>query len=173
VSGFAFRWLEAFHCWGRDLNLRKHGTSHLYQETLLLRRVLRVVVMVCLGFGAISWSAGPAGGAGGGRIFFRVQVSKRGMQTDALAEGKTLTDFSQEILPGRLYAPPIKVGPVARASAKWDTPVAVAAADFSAQKADDADWILENFAPGDRSEVQSSLHDKTMRSRNRAFACSR
>jgi hypothetical protein len=91
------------------------------------------------------------------------------MQSGALAEGKALTDFSQIILPGRLYAPPIKLDLPAKGSAEWDTPAAAAAADFAAQKADDGDWIAGNFASGDRAEVQSFLSDKTMRSRNRAL----
>jgi hypothetical protein len=137
--------------------------------------LLIAVGFVAMGFlvqGATTWSAEPTAATDlptDGRILFRVQVSKRLMQTSALAEGKSSTDFSQVILPGRLYAPPIKLAPVAQASAKWNTPAAAASADFSAQKADDAGWIVENFASSDRSEVQSFLSDKDIRSRNRAL----
>lgn len=132
---------------------------------------LGFIAMVCVACG-VAWSAEPSAATGepdGVRILFRVQIAKRAMQTGALAEGKTVTDFSQIILPGRLYAPPIKLDPVAKGAAKWDTPAAAAAADFSAQKADDADWIVENFVSDDRAEVQSFLRDKEMRSRNRAL----
>lgn len=103
------------------------------------------------------------------RILFRVQVAKRALQSEALGEGKTPAGFSQIILPGRLYAPPIRLDPVARGAAKWDTPAAAAADDFSAQKADDADWIVENFAADDRAEVRTFLNDRDMRARNRAL----
>ena len=106
---------------------------------------------------------------GGGRLLFRVQIQNRGLQTDALEKGKTLTDYSEVTLPGALVNPPTKLAPVAKADAKSDTPVALAAADFSAEKSDDADWIVSMFAPGDRADVKSMLADKNMRTRNRGI----
>jgi len=111
-------------------------------------------------------SAQQEAGIAAQKILFRVKVSDRMMETNALAEGKKLSDFSEITLPGRLYAPPIKATAVKRSSANWDTPVAAATADFSAQKADDADWIAESFVPGDRAEVQSLLGNKGIRARN-------
>jgi hypothetical protein len=105
----------------------------------------------------------------GGKLLFRVQIGDRGMKTDAISKDKTLTDYSQVTLPGVLIKPPMKLAPVAKANAKFDTPVNAAAADFSAEKSDDADWIVSMFAPGDRSDVKSMLADKAMRERNRGI----
>ena len=106
---------------------------------------------------------------GGGKLLFRVQIGDRGMKTDAISKGKTLTDYSEVTLPGSLIKPPLKLAPVAKANAKFDTPVNAAAADFSAEKSDDADWIVSMFAPGDRAGVKSMLADRAMRERNRGI----
>jgi hypothetical protein len=66
-----------------------------------------------------------------------------------------------------LINPSVKLAPVTKANAKYDTLVAAAVADFSAEKADDADWIVSIFAPTDRADVKSMLADKAMRARNR------
>jgi hypothetical protein len=107
--------------------------------------------------------------SGGGKLLFRVQIGDRGMKTDAISKDKTLTDYSQVTLPGTLIKPPLKLAPVAKANAKFDTPTASAAADFSAEKSDDADWIVSMFAPGDRADVKAMLADKAMRERNRGI----
>ena len=107
--------------------------------------------------------------SGGGKLLFRVQIGDRGMKTDAISKDKTLTDYSQVTLPGALIKPPMKLAPVAKANAKFDTPVNAAAADFSAEKSDDADWIVSMFAPGDRTDVKAMLADKAMRERNRGI----
>jgi hypothetical protein len=105
----------------------------------------------------------------GGKLLFRVQIQNRGMQTDALEKGKTLTDYSEVTLPGALVNPPAKLAPVTKVDAKSDTPIALAASDFSAEKSDDADWIVSLFAPGDRADIKSMLADKNMRTRNRGI----
>jgi len=107
--------------------------------------------------------------SGGGKLLFRVQIGDRGMKTDAISKGKTLTDYSEVTLPGSLIKPPLKLAPVAKANAKFDTPVNAAAADFTAEKSDDADWIVSMFAPGDRANVKSMLADRAMRERNRGI----
>jgi len=106
---------------------------------------------------------------GGGKLLFRVQIGDRGMKTDAISKDKTLTDYSQITLPGALIKPPLKLAPVAKSNAKFDTPVNAAAADFSAEKSDDADWIVSMFAPGDRADVKAMLADRSMRERNRGI----
>jgi hypothetical protein len=106
---------------------------------------------------------------GGGKLLFRVKIQDRAMKTDALDKGGTLGDYSEVTLPGSLTNPPLKLAPVAKANAKSDTPAAAAAADFSAEKADDADWIVSMFAPGDRADVTSMLADKSMRATNRGI----
>jgi hypothetical protein len=107
--------------------------------------------------------------SGGGKLLFRVQIGDRGMKTDAISKGKTLTDYSEVTLPGSLIKPPLKLAPVAKANAKFDTPIDAAAADFSAEKSDDTDWIVSMFAPGDRAGVKSMLADRAMRERNRGI----
>jgi hypothetical protein len=107
--------------------------------------------------------------SGGGKLLFRVQIGDRGMKTDAISKGKTLTDYSEVTLPGALIKPPLKLAQVAKANAKFDTPVNAAAADFSAEKSDDADWIVSMFAPADRAAVKSMLGDRAMRERNRGI----
>ena len=107
--------------------------------------------------------------SGGGKLLFRVQIGDRGMKTDAISKGKTLTDYSEVTLPGSLIKPPLKLAPVAKANAKYDTPINAAAADFSAEKSDDADWIVSMFAPSDRAAVKSMLADRAMRDRNRGI----
>jgi hypothetical protein len=77
--------------------------------------------------------------------------------------------YSEVTLPGALINPPVKLAPITKANAKSDTPLVAAAADFSAEKADDADWIVSLFAPTDREEVKSMLADKVMRARNRGI----
>jgi hypothetical protein len=106
---------------------------------------------------------------GGGKLSFRVKIQDRAMKTDALQNGETLGDYSEVTLPGALINPPLKLAPVAKANAKTDTPAAAAAADFSAEKADDADWIVSMFAPTDRADVTSMLADKSMRASNRGI----
>ena len=91
------------------------------------------------------------------------------MNTDAISKGKTLTDYSEITLPGALIKPLLKLAPVAKANAKFDTPVNVAAADFSAEKSDDAEWIVSMFAPADRAAIKSMLADRAMRERNRGI----
>ena len=105
----------------------------------------------------------------GGKLLFRVKIQDRGMKTGALEKGKALADYSEITLPGALINPPLKLAQVAKANAKYDTPNATAAADFSAEKADDADWIVSMFAPGDRADVKSMLADESVRTRNRGI----
>jgi hypothetical protein len=107
--------------------------------------------------------------SGGGKLRFRVQIGDRGMKTDAISKDKTLTDYSEVTLPGTLIKPPLKLATVAKANAKFDTPNAAAAADFSAEKSDDAAWIVAMFAPVDRADVKAMLADQAMRARNRGI----
>jgi hypothetical protein len=102
------------------------------------------------------------------RLFFRTKIADLWLQDGSIAKGKQPSDFVQIVLPGRLYSPPIKLPP-AKKSSRHDTPLATAAADFSANKADDADWILSGFAPGDRLEVLKMLNDSDIRKRNRGI----
>jgi hypothetical protein len=140
-------------------------------DMTILDRTFGGFIAAAYAIAFVSATTGPAFAQsdGGGKLLFRVQIQNRAMQTDALEKGKTLTDYSEVTLPGALINPPVKLAPVTKANAKSDTPVATAAADFSAEKADDADWIVSMFAPGDQADVKSMLSDKKMRERNRGI----
>ena len=112
-------------------------------------------------------AAGTAPSQGRTEILFRVQVSDAGLQTQWLAEGNELTDFVEARLPGELHDPPLRFGPIEQADAKRDTPVDTAVSDFSSFKADEAQWILENFSPEQRPDLESMLNNPEMRRRNK------
>jgi hypothetical protein len=136
---------------------------------MLHRNFARIVAVIIVAFVSATGVDASAQTSGGGRLLFHVQIGDRGMKTDAISKGKTLSDYSEVTLPGKLNKPPLKLAPVAKANAKFDTPVNAAAADFSAEKSDDPDWIVAMFAPGDRADVKSMLADKAMRARNRGI----
>jgi hypothetical protein len=136
---------------------------------MLHRNFARIVAVIIVAFVSATAVDASAQTSGGGQLLFHVQIEDRGMKTDAISKGKTLSDYSEVTLPGQLNKPPLKLAPVAKANAKFDTPVNAAAADFSAEKSDDADWIVAMFAPGDRADVNSMLADKAMRARNRGI----
>ncbi len=102
-----------------------------------------------------------------GKLLFRVKVSDAGLQSRFLDKGKQLTDFVETMLPGRLYSPFLQVVATERNSVKWDMPINAAAADFSAFKSDNRDWILEDFVPEEHDDVLSFLNDSEMHEKNR------
>ncbi len=102
-----------------------------------------------------------------GEILFRVKVSDMGIQTGSLARGKSPDDYVEVKLPGELYNPPKQVSAIGKSQAKWDTPLDTAQSDFSATKADDDEWILENFLPEDREEIREFLGNPAIRERNK------
>jgi hypothetical protein len=132
------------------------------------REAIRVIVLLAtvLLAGAGSTSTQEATETQG-RLSFRVRVSETGLQGRYLAQGKKLTDTVETTLPGRLFDPPFRVAPTGRRAAQWDTPIHAAAADFSAFKSDDRNWILENFIPEERSAVLSFLNDPALHEKNR------
>jgi hypothetical protein len=69
-------------------------------------------------------------------------------------------------LAGQLYDPAKRFGPVTRKAANWTTPIDAAIADFSAFKADDANWILDDFVTQEKDAVRSLLNDKAAREKN-------
>ncbi|MEE9240370.1 MAG: hypothetical protein V3U53_04190 [bacterium] len=111
-------------------------------------------------------SGNPGSGAGK-EIVFRVQVSKAGLQSSSLVQGKKPNVWVEVRLSGELFNPPLEILPIEKSAASWKTPLEAAKSDFSAFKADDKDWILENFAGEDRESVESFLNNAAMRERNR------
>ena len=118
-------------------------------------------------------ATGMAPSLGKSELLFRVQVSDTGLQAQWLAEGNELTDFMEAKLPCELHDPPLRFGPIEQADAKRDTPVDAAVSDFSAFKADEDQWILENFSPEQRPDVESLLNRPDIRRRNKKIFDSR
>ena len=101
-----------------------------------------------------------------GELVFRAKVANLGIQTGALAEGRSRDEEVELRLPGELFDPPLKATIVAWEESDRSSPVAASASAFSAFKADDADWILSNFAQRDQADVQAMLANEEIRARN-------
>src|SRR5258708_4576600 len=100
-------------------------------------------------------------------ILFRVKVSNVGLQNSSLVQGKQPTDFVEVKLLGQLFDSPKQFAPISKQMANWNTPTNAAVADFSAFKADDDNWVLEDFVPEEEKDVRSLLDDKAARDQNR------
>ena len=85
------------------------------------------------------------------------------MQTSRLAEGKGPEEAVEITLPGRLYEPPQEVGETSKETADRSTPFHAAVSDYSAFRADDGDWILENFSDDNRAEILATLAQQETR----------
>jgi hypothetical protein len=126
-----------------------------------------LVGLLMVGIGA------PASGPSGARaaestVAFEARVGDLGLQTPHVERGRSLDDVVEAVLPGRLFAPPRELGPVARADADPGTPLGALRADFSAWKSDDEAWIAANFAADDQEEIRAFLADPEMRAASRA-----
>ncbi len=111
---------------------------------------------------------GTAAPAIAGEVVFRAQVKHLGLQLPHLDRGKKFEDAVEVVLTGELFDPPRRLGAVARAQADLSTPEAAARSDFSAWKADDAEWILANFAAADQAALAAFLDDAEMRAASKA-----
>ncbi len=100
---------------------------------------LGMLALAILGLGA-------AAPARAGEVVFRAQVKDLGLQVPHLDRGHRLEDIIEVVLSGALFEPPRQLAVIARAQAARATPEAAVQSDFSAWKADDAEWILANFA---------------------------
>jgi hypothetical protein len=58
---------------------------------------------------------------------------------------------------------------VSKQAANWNTPIDAAVADFSAFKANDKDWIVEDFVATERAGIVGLVNDKSARERNKAL----
>lgn len=93
-------------------------------------------------------------------------MSDLGLQNNSLARGKQPAEWVEVRLAGQLYDPAKRFGPLTRKAANWTTPIDAAIADFSAFKADDANWILDDFVTQEKDAVRSLLNDKAAREKN-------
>ena len=122
---------------------------------------LGMLALAILGLGA-------AAPARAGEVVFRAQVKNLGLQLPHLDRGMKLDDMIEVVLSGELFEPPRRLAVIARAQAERATPEAAVQSDFSAWKADDAEWILANFAAADQAALAEFLDDAEMRAASRA-----
>ncbi len=111
---------------------------------------LGLLALAILGLGT---AAGVTQPARAGEVVFRAQVKHLAMQLPHLERGKKVEDAVEVVLTGELFEPPRRLDAVERAQADLSTPEDAARSDFSAWKADDAEWILANFAATDRAAL--------------------
>lgn len=102
-----------------------------------------------------------------GQLVFRAGVGDLLIRTESSAQGQSAEDTAEVRLPGRLLEPPREIALVSKEAADRKTPLAAAASDYSAFRADDDDWILENFSDDNREEVLGLLADQNVREANR------
>ncbi len=126
---------------------------------------LGLLGLAILGLGT---AAGLTQPAVAGEVVFRAQVKHLGVQLPHLDRGKKFEDAVEVVLTGELFEPPRRLGIIARAQADLSTPAAAARSDFSAWKADDAEWILANFAAADQAALAEFLDDAKMRAASKA-----
>jgi hypothetical protein len=103
-----------------------------------------------------------------GEVVFRAQLKHLVLQLPHLERGKKFDDMIEVVLSGELFDPPRRLGVIARAQAQRATPEAAVQSDFSAWKADDADWIKANFAATDQAALAEFLDDAEMRAASKA-----
>ena len=124
-------------------------------------KVIVIVIAVLLViFGTIACSAVPKELALKGE---NVNVTFKG-KSESLGELREVT----VIRPGISFAPE-KIYPISRKQASWGTPEDAMRSVFSANKADDPNWIIENFAPNEQNTTKILLEDKDARNANKKF----
>ena len=102
------------------------------------------------------------------QLVFRSAVAKLFNHGNSLAEGKGRDEVVEVTLPGRLFAPPIPLPTVTRETLDRTTLEGALASDVAAFRADDTEWILENFAPEDQGKIAQQLEREDLRARNKA-----
>ena len=131
---------------------------------MTISRIARALGVLALTVTAL----GAARPALAGEVTFRAQLKELGLQLPHLDRGKTFGDTIEVVLPGALFDPPRELGVVLRDQVERSTPEGAVRSDFSAWKADDAEWILANFAAGDRAALAEFLDDAAIRAGSKA-----
>ncbi len=106
-------------------------------------------------------------GSASGELVFRARVADLWIQSSTLAEGRSQDEEVELRVAGELFEPPHEVTVGSREQADQSSPLAASGSAFSAFIADDADWIVSNFARQDREAIQSMLANQQLRTRNR------
>ena len=111
---------------------------------------------------------GAAPSALAGEVAFHAKVKNLGFQKRHLDNGKSFEDTVELVLPGELFVPPRELSAISRDQAEWSTPEGAVRSDFSAWKADDAEWIMANFAAGEHAALAQFLADEEIRAGSKA-----
>jgi hypothetical protein len=102
----------------------------------------------------------------GSAVAFRAKASVLPGEASTV-QGKGPDEIVEIVLPGRVYAPPIKVLPVkTRADASRKTPEQASASDFSAFREADPIWLRENFVDEDYPQIKRMVEDPNLRRLN-------
>lgn len=132
-------------------------------QVAALRRIVGSVLV-----GSACLIAAGCGDAGAGTLRFDVRAGsvERGGE---LTAGKSADERVSVRLPGETYDPPVEVErPESRESATRSTPLEASAAHFGAFSTNDPDWIVANYARGEREEIRRLVEDQAMQGHGRA-----
>ena len=124
-------------------------------------RAIGILVLAVMALGA-------ARPALAGEVAFHAQVKNLGLQKPHLDSGKNFEDRVELVLPGELFEPPRELGAVSRNQTDQSTPEGAVRSDFSAWRADDADWIKANFAAAEQAALAGFLADAEIRACSKA-----
>lgn len=92
-----------------------------------------------------------------GKLVFQTQVQNLELRSGSHIEGKSPEDLIGAELPGRMFDLPRSTEETTKASADRSSPFSAAISDYSAFRAGDGDWILENYSDDNRNEVLGLL----------------
>jgi len=120
-------------------------------------------VLIIMGLALVCASANE----GATQLVFEARVSDLAMSAIQIEKGKKPEDVLTVSLPGTLYDTPIKVIQAPKAQVDRSTPVKAAISDYFAYRANDADWIIHNWAPKEREQMKKMLAIPMIRERNK------
>jgi len=153
--------LETRWEWGQKLEIARTGRARAFG--LLAPGLLApgLLVIAFLALGAVRPALA-------GEVVFQAQVRNLGYPKPHLDNGKKFEDTVELVLPGELFDPPRELSVVARGQVDQTTPEGAVRSDFSAWKADDADWIKANFTAGEQAALAQFLADSEIRAGSKA-----
>lgn len=102
----------------------------------------------------------------GPELVFSVKKSGLRLQDSTFATKKKADDLIEITLPGYFHVPPTSVRTVNKRFVDRNILVGAASSAFSAKKANDIDWIIENYADEEQGQMRSQLEDKETQEKN-------
>jgi hypothetical protein len=99
-------------------------------------------------------------------LVFRAKVADLALEHNTLARDKHPEEVVTVVVPGRIFTPPRLVTPMTKEGRHRRSPAQASRSDFSANKADDIEWIVDNFARKEQPEIRHYLTDAAMRKRH-------